>query len=113
MGGKGMEPNEAVVKAINMVAREVSSGLKCSNLEGTKHTEARKSMQVTLSTRDLKNILLTTKKYVKNVQKQPFTPKFRSFKLSNRIFDNITSTNGGLDYVMQNLGFRVYNTTSD
>lgn len=116
---EGMTPNDAVVKAINAVAKEVSSGvisgilLLPSNLKGTKQTESKNPFQVASSASDLKDILLTTKKYVKNVQKQPYNPKFRCFRLSNKFFDKITSTEGGLDYVVKDLGFRTYNTSLD
>lgn len=58
------------------------------------------------------NILSTAEKYLKNVLKQPWEPKFRSFKLSNRVADTITRVEGGWR-LLEALGFEVVGTNQD
>ena len=58
------------------------------------------------------NVLSTAKKYVVNVLKDPSNPRFRNFKLSNKVFDSITSAAGSID-VLRHLGFAVYSTEDD
>lgn len=116
---EGMTPNEAGVKAINKVASESATSKEGNNallpgtLKGTKSVEAEEPSQNEIAPADLKLVLHTAKKYVDNVAKKPSTAKFRNFKLSNRVFDNITSLEGGLDYLVNQLGFRVYNNDMD
>ena len=59
-----------------------------------------------------KVVLSTAKKYVANVQKDPSNPRFRNFRLSNKVFDKITSTPGSID-LLKNLGFAVYHSDVD
>jgi hypothetical protein len=51
-------------------------------------------------------------KYLKNSQKTPWEPKFRRFKLSNKVADKITRIEGGLRLI-QTLGFEVIGTNRD
>jgi len=52
-------------------------------------------------------ILATAKKYLDNVYSNPSSFKYRQFKLSNKVFDRISSTAGGLDLV-KSIGFMIY-----
>lgn len=58
------------------------------------------------------NVLSIAKKYVANVQKDPYNPRFRNFKLSNKVFDAITSNRGSIDLLVT-IGFAVYHSDSD
>lgn len=60
----------------------------------------------------LLQVIKTAKKYLDNVQKEPFTSKFRRFKLSNKVFDRIVRVPGGIDQIIA-LGFAVYITDTD
>jgi len=53
------------------------------------------------------------KKYIENVNKHPSSPKFRQFKLSNKFSDRITSSGGGIDCLVNQLGFRIYSNDID
>ena len=59
----------------------------------------------------LRQIAETAKKYLDNAKKDPYTNRFRRFKLSNKIFDRIVVL-GGLD-IITNWGFAVYRTDTD
>jgi len=59
----------------------------------------------------LRQIAETAKKYLDNAKKDPYTNRFRRFKLSNKIFDRIV-VSGGLD-IITNWGFAVYRTDTD
>lgn len=58
------------------------------------------------------DVLSTAFKYLKNSKNEPSEPKFRSFKLSNKIADTVTRVEGGLG-LMQALGFEVIGTYQD
>lgn len=58
------------------------------------------------------NVLSIAKKYVTNVQKDPSNPRFRNFRLSNKVFDQITSTPGSIELLM-NLGFAFFPSDID
>jgi len=113
----GMAPNEAAVKAINMVAElarakdegKCSADLLPGTLKGTKST----GQSQTLSAKILDDVLSTAKKYIENVNKHPSSPKFRQFKLSNKFSDRITSSGGGIDCLVNQLGFRIYSNDID
>ena len=50
----------------------------------------------TPSEENVKTILSTARKYLKNAIKEPWSPRFRSFRLSNKVADRITRIEGGL-----------------
>ena len=58
------------------------------------------------------DVLSIALKYLKNSKKVPWEPKYRSFKLSNKIADKITRVEGGLR-LLQTLGFEVIGTNRD
>jgi len=51
-------------------------------------------------------------KYVVNSQRIPWEPKFRRFKLSNKVADKITRVEGGLGLI-QSIGFEIVGTNRD
>jgi len=51
-------------------------------------------------------------KYLQNSQRMPWEPKFRRFKLSNKVADKIVRVEGGLGLI-QSLGFEVLGTGKD
>ncbi len=115
---EGIAPNQAAAKAINEIASKAKSDKEQENLlpgtlKGQIMNSVAESHTVTPHLTPIRDVLHTAKKYVENVQKKPYSPKFRSFKVSNRIFDNITLAEGGLEYIVKCLGFRTYITSSD
>eukprot|EP00980_Cylindrotheca_fusiformis_P000481 scaffold119_cov131-Cylindrotheca_fusiformis.AAC.11 len=58
------------------------------------------------------DVLSTTLKYLKNASKEPWAPKYRTFKLSNKVADQITRAEGGLG-LLQSLGFDIFGTSQD
>jgi hypothetical protein len=64
------------------------------------------------SVEDTKTVLLTALKYLGNAKEQPWSPRFRTFKLSNKVADRITRVQGGLG-LLQFIGFEVYGTSQD
>lgn len=46
-------------------------------------------------------------KYIENARRNPSCPKYRSVRLSNKVFDRITSSEQGVDFIMR-CGFQVY-----
>jgi hypothetical protein len=61
----------------------------------------------------LRQLAEVAKKYLDNSKKDPHASRFRRFKLSNKIFDRITSVPGGLDLITSQLGFAIYRTDTD
>lgn len=127
---KGMQPNAAAAEAIKQTTAEQSKAqvptkLKEGPLRGTseiyavelekKSIEAMAEKTCQLNAGDKQrvvNLLSTANKYVVNVKKDPSSPRFRNFKLSNKIFDQITSTPGSID-LLTSLGFTVFNSDAD
>ena len=73
---------------------------------------ASKSERISSGAKSVVNVLSIAKKYVANVQKDPYNPRFRNFKLSNKIFDSITSNRGSID-LLTTIGFAVYHNDID
>ena len=120
---KGMQPNTAAAEAIKQATNEQNGGIEEGALEGTveectietsnKTIEEIANTMCQLNGRDKTKVVLSTaKKYVANVQKDPSNPRFRNFRLSNKVFDKITSTPGSID-LLKNLGFAVYHSDVD
>lgn len=113
---EGVSPNEAAVLAINRVAKDMTDGQVgvLPGLAGSKSNYTGNNQSNTPHIPEhFNDILLTAQRYVENVQKRPWSPKYRNFKISNKIFDNITSRKGGLDYLTSQLGFRLYCNETD
>eukprot|EP00590_Aulacoseira_subarctica_P012074 CAMPEP_0172438622 /NCGR_PEP_ID=MMETSP1064-20121228/72896_1 /TAXON_ID=202472 /ORGANISM="Aulacoseira subarctica , Strain CCAP 1002/5" /LENGTH=986 /DNA_ID=CAMNT_0013187185 /DNA_START=497 /DNA_END=3457 /DNA_ORIENTATION=- len=45
----------------------------------------------------IRNVVILAKKYLENAKKQPFNPKFRVFKLNNKVSDRMAQVPHGLD----------------
>lgn len=113
---EGMEANKAAAEAINKVVEEMARGTnttKVGNLRGTKFITPQEVQRELPGKDKLRKILEIAKRYIKKVQKNPMSSRFRNFKLSNKVFDGITSTEGGLEYVIKDLGLRVRSTNAD
>ena len=120
--GEGISPTSAAAKAIEMVAEEEKIGRKFD--PGALSGKASKAGKFTpnSSLQDflafaikfnspllVLDALKVTAKYVGNAMKEPWSSKFRSFKLSNQVADKITKLEGGLA-VLQQLGFEITGT---
>ena len=57
-------------------------------------------------------VLSTALKYLENAMKEPWTPKFRTFRLSNKVADKISRIEGGIG-LLQSLGFEIFGTGHD
>jgi nucleoredoxin len=120
----GMEPNAAAAKAIEQVTTEQTKSTKTiakldvGTLLGTSEIcnviDAFSNVPELLinDTDNMRIVLNVAKKYVTNVLKDPTIPRFRNIKLSNKVFDQITSISGGIE-LLTNLGFAVYHTDED
>lgn len=127
---QGVEPNVAAAKAIQLVAEQQKSGGTSSSLEPGPLNEIEWKLVETTSASSPKDftsivtnlnefnkdateqVISTALKYLQNARKEPWTPKFRSFKLSNKIVDRITRFEGALD-LLYSLGLYMYPTESD
>ncbi len=56
--------------------------------------------------------LTVAQKYLRNAKRVPWEPKFRRFRLSNKVADKITQIEGGLGLI-QSIGFEVTGTNRD
>jgi len=128
--GKGMAPNTAAAEAIKQATAEQknpgpSARLEEGDVQGTCENStvemgivaveavAEKICQLNGGDKDkLGKVLSTAKKYVANVQKDPYNPRFRNFRLSNKVFDTITSTPGSIE-LLTKLGFVVFHSDMD
>ena len=122
---KGMSPNEAAAEAIKR-STEQSPDLPEGLLEGSSaildSSEAafvsiEKAVIRLLNLNDnditrIKNLAIVAKKYVTNVQKDPTNPRFRTFRLGNKVFDQITSISGSIQ-LLSCLGFYIFPTEAD
>jgi hypothetical protein len=63
-------------------------------------------------TRIIANFIATAKKYVQNAQKEPFNPKFRTFKLNNKVSDRMAQVYGGID-LLRAMHFSVFCSSSE
>lgn len=121
---EGMSPNEAAAKAIAVVSSDSTGGLGPGPLSGCLKSSSLTEKDITpktplrkLHTRadgiaNVRSILETLLKYVENLQGTPWNPKFRVFKLSNKIADRITRIPGGIDLI-RSLGIECYLTDQD
>jgi len=109
--GEGMIANEAAAKAILQVAEELQV-IKGAYMEIDGDASNLESEVVVQDVFDPKSISPEVAKVVlkciTNIEKNPFTPRFRMVKLSNRVFDQVTSSRGGLQLIVQYLGFDVF-----
>lgn len=125
---QGMEPNSAAANAIRLATTEHNessfrSRYEAGTLSGTSevcfakdqafHVGQREASHTPqLSDRDIVYVLTIAKKYLANVQKDQSNPRFRNFRLGNKVFDQITSTPGGLA-LLTDIGFAVFHSDDD
>lgn len=126
---EGVNPNTAAAKAIDLVAEQQKSNstviLEAGRLDSigwkTTASSAPSSEELAnlVSILNLPNnkdalqaVLSTTLKYLENARREPWTAKFRSFKLGNKIVDRITRVEGALD-LLCSLGLYMYPTETD
>jgi hypothetical protein len=126
----GLEPNAAAAKAIQMVAEQKKNATNTPSFDAgplddiswkaMENTEAQTTEQVAsrlVSWNDsgkaaLHSVVTTAQKYLENASREPWTPRFRNFKLSNKVVDRITRVEGGLELVCS-LGLYIYPTETD
>ncbi len=113
----GVEPNTAAAKAIEQATsdKKYSPGcvkLDVGTLSGTVELKTGRSVIYQINDQDVNRILTIANKYVTNVQKDQSNPRFRNIRLGNKVFDQITSTPGGIE-LLTNLGFSVYHSDDD
>jgi Thioredoxin-like/PUB domain len=118
----GHEPNAAAATAIKLIA-ENPNVMKPGPLDGKATYIGRPRCQDSVglakavaidrnSSSAVQEVVATALKYLKNARKQPWEPKFRSFKLSNKIADSVTRVEGGWG-LLRALGFEVVATHQD
>jgi hypothetical protein len=127
----GLEPNAAAAKAIQMIAEQKKNATKTPSLDsGPLNDIAWKLMEnmdappstekfasSVISWNDsgkaaLHTVVSTAQKYLENATREPWNPRFRSFKLSNKVVDRITRVEGALELVCS-LGLYMYPTETD
>ncbi len=121
----GNDPTSAAAKAIGLVADEqkLSKMVSPGSLDGkairrgpiqtiSGFDEALMRVKECNSPSVVVDVLTVTMKYLKNTAKEPWSTKFRNFKLSNKIADQITCIDGGLR-LLQNFGFEIYGTNQE
>lgn len=115
----GMQPNSAAAEAIKQATTEQNAPfvfeLKAGTLTGTSEVCVARAMNdkiCELNRTDIVTILTTAKRYLTNVQKDQSNPRFRNFRLGNKVFDQITSIPGGIAF-LTDLGFSVFHSDDD
>lgn len=118
----GHEPNAAAAVALKFVA-ENPNGFDPGPLDGKatytgrprRHDAVERAKAAAIawnSSSAVEEVVVTALKYLKNASKEPWEPKFRSFKLSNKIADSVTRVEGGWG-LLRALGFEVVATNQD
>jgi nucleoredoxin len=120
----GMEPNAAAAKAIEQVTAEQTKSTNTfaeldvgtlvgkSDISNVIDAGINVTVFFQVNDTDMRSVLTVAKKYITNVLKDPTTPRFRNIKLSNKVFDQITSISGVIE-LLTSLGFAVYHTDED
>lgn len=126
----GLEPNAAAANAIQIVAEQKKNATKTPSFDAgplndiawkaMENTEALTMEQVAsclVSWNDsgkatMHSVVTTAQKYLENASREPCTPRFRNFKLSNKVVDRITRVEGALELVCS-LGLYIYPTETD
>jgi nucleoredoxin len=121
----GTSPNEAAAEAIKRTTQQPLGRFE-GTLKGVgsiadsseaKSTTIVKAAEVLLHLNagdksKITNIVTTAKKYVTNALKEPTNSRFRSFRLSNKVFDQITSVAGSIQ-LLTCIGFSVFPSDAD
>ena len=101
----GMAPNEAGRHAILALSKELAT-LKSKIADSKKCLEEKTIFdpkQMGLEKATIQLVL----KYIQNVEENPCTPKFRFLKFANKMFDDVVTAKGGLEFCKY-LGFDIY-----
>ncbi len=112
---KGVAPQKAALAAIKQVTDEVALVKENDDTvdmdidEDNSSDESQSPFDPTLVSKDLVALALRS---IENVEKSPSNVRFRSVKLSNKVFDLISRTNDGLR-LLRYLGFDIYNADVD
>lgn len=120
---QGNDATAAAAQAISMVGDEQKGSLESGPLNGKAiqigpHKDIKglnKAFQTVMdwnSPTAVSEILSTMLKYTQNAAKEPWTAKYRTFKLSNKVADQITRVEGGLG-LLQGIGFNIFGTSQD
>jgi len=130
---QGLAPNEAAAEAIKQATLQQSDptfeNLESGHIGGeSKAATLNKSDAITnisvAQTVDtfykmnsgekdkVVTVLSTAQKYVANVQKDPTNPRFRNFRLSNKVFDRITSNSGSME-LLKSFNFSAFHSDID
>jgi hypothetical protein len=116
----GHDPNSAAASALRIVSEGVNPR---GPFNGKASYRGKPRQELTIESllgkvvewnvaSSVASILSTAQKYLKNTLKEPWEPKFRSFKLSNKIADTVTRVEGGWT-LLEALGFEVVGTSQD
>jgi len=121
----GHDPNAAAAKALATVTVTPANSVAPGNLNGKALyagkarprpqeaiDEALEDVLERNSASTVSAMLSVALKYLKNSEKVPWEPKYRRFKLSNKVADKINRVEGGLG-LLQSLGFEVIATSRD
>lgn len=127
---QGLAPNEAAAEAIKQATlQQGNEKLESGNMGGESKVATQCKSDVTANISVAKTVdtfykmnsedkdklvavVSTAQKYVANVQKDPTNPRFRNFRLSNRVFDRITSNSGSME-LLQSLNFSAFHSDVD
>jgi len=118
---EGIQPNVAGALAIKQVTEEIKAASLASPMEIDKSAPAdTEEMREDEPVPDMKvdlslvgeNLIELALKLIENVEKSPYSFKFRSFKLGNKSIDVITRARDGLD-LLRFLGFEIYSSDVD
>lgn len=113
--GEGIAANEACAKAIQQVALEVKAAkgaemeVDTVELNSEEDPADEDIFDPTSVDSDTQEVVL---KYISNIEENPSTQRFRLMKFGNKIFDQVTSSRGGLQFVLH-LGFDIYPAGTD
>lgn len=120
--GGGMTPNEAAAEAIKRSTNQ-SFVLSEGTLQGSNISIDATAMSAKMAADAMLqlnkadkskaiNVITVANKYVTNVQKDPSNSRFRTFRLSNKVFDQITSVAGSMQ-LLTCIGFSVFSSDVD
>jgi len=122
---EGTDPTSAAAKAIGLVAEEQETDSKlpaghldkCSTRTGPILSSGDLDDAIARaiewnSSSAVADVLATTMKYLKNATKEPWSPKFRQIKLSNKVVDQVTRVEGAIS-ILQSLGFEIIGSSQD
>lgn len=111
---EGMSANEAAAKAILLAssAQEEVAPLNGLFQQASLAMPTAQEIAKRISPEDFTAVATTARKYVDNARRTPWNPKFRQFKLSNKVADRIARVPLGLDFLTA-LGIEVVPTAQD